>query len=61
MSIVFKSFIIHRTVDLTKKWTDRVKLAVLPLQTHISISMSIATLALFDNNSIIIKSCQIYY
>ena len=22
MSIVFKSFIIHRTVDLTKKWTD---------------------------------------
>ena len=25
MSIVFKSFIIHRTVDLTKKWTDNTK------------------------------------
>ena len=25
MSILFKSFTIHRTVDLTKKWTDNTK------------------------------------
>lgn len=25
LSIFFKSFIIHRTVDLTKKWTDNTK------------------------------------